>query len=227
VSCRSQYSFEDGELPALVSGELQASGRSPQARVLSISKDERLEGTIKARNMPGMAAVRLPDLSAFDVSPGGAHALRKELRRRGIEVQVVAWENALWLRVSSALYNSIADFEALGAAISDLSGSPMRSEQEVGLSREEANGNTPVAADDASSQLQSEFRGGNDAHQLDGSAEESHSTQPASGDGGSNGATKRTFVPAEQTGIKAVAQVVNVHLTSDKGHIGVAFAPSE
>jgi hypothetical protein len=117
---------------------------------VSISKDEQLESTIEARNMPGMAAVRLPNLPAYDVSPRGAHALRKVLRRRGIEVQVVAWESALWLRVSSALYNSVADFEALASAISDISGHHAAKNGKHKSPRKEVNGKTGEADKESS-----------------------------------------------------------------------------
>lgn len=67
---------------------------------------------------PSMAAVRLPVLPGYAASPTAAQLLRTRLRHEHrIEVPIVAWEESLWARVSAAVYNTAADYEALAAAL--------------------------------------------------------------------------------------------------------------
>lgn len=60
-----------------------------------------------------MTTVVLPD-SAGPAKPANAIALRRKLRDEfGVEVDIQALDDRLWLRVSTYVYNSIADIEVL------------------------------------------------------------------------------------------------------------------
>jgi hypothetical protein len=60
-------------------------------------------------------------MKGYDASPTDAHRLRLHLRRQhAIEAPVIAWQDALWVRVSAALYNSVADYDAFAAAVHDI-----------------------------------------------------------------------------------------------------------
>ena len=110
-SCRDQYESDAARTAAVLIDGSISSGRGIGPR-----------STIGPETASGMAAVRLPQMAAFEPTPAGAHALRMSLRRRGIEVPVHVWQASLWVRVSGALHATSGDFEALASAIWVLQG---------------------------------------------------------------------------------------------------------
>ena len=57
----------------------------------------------------------------FSQKASSASALHDHLlKERKIEVPINFWEERLWVRISAQIYNTLADYEALREAISDL-----------------------------------------------------------------------------------------------------------
>jgi isopenicillin-N epimerase len=78
--------------------------------------------TIAPESMSGsMTAFRLPLALGRDTA--AARRLRDALLfDHSIEVQVIAWRERLWMRVSVQVYNELADFERLAAAVAAVAG---------------------------------------------------------------------------------------------------------
>ncbi len=63
-----------------------------------------------------MAMVRLPE--HLEASAEAAGRLRDTLLfEHRIEVPIMAWRERLWTRISAQVYNEMADFERLAAAV--------------------------------------------------------------------------------------------------------------
>lgn len=104
----SRYRLEDAGLPMLIGGSEPQQALSGSGPTLHVD----------CSSFASMAAVRLPDMPGVAKSSAAAQELRSRLRHEhAVEAPVVAWEGALWVRVSAAMYNSAADFEALAAAV--------------------------------------------------------------------------------------------------------------
>ncbi len=97
------------------------------ARNLALAKNagELLSARLRA---PRAAPSALQSaMTALRLAPNGTPEEALKLRRRlakdyGIEVPVFAFASALWLRVSAQVYNEMADYERLAAALGALTG---------------------------------------------------------------------------------------------------------
>lgn len=103
------HRIDDTHKPVLLGGSTPETARSGKGSTLHVD----------CTSFPSMAAVRLPAMPGVAATPAAAQELRSRLRNEhAVEAPVIAWENALWVRVSAAVYNTPADFEALAAAVS-------------------------------------------------------------------------------------------------------------
>lgn len=100
--------LEEGHLPEIVGGAAPRDALSGRGAGLHVD----------CSSFASMAAVRLPDMSGVAKTSAAAQELRSRLRHEhAVEAPVAAWEGALWVRVSAAMYNTVADFEALATAV--------------------------------------------------------------------------------------------------------------
>ena len=107
----------------LLGGSLERGAVKPAITAADVRAAAKLGDAVPTSDMPSMAALRLPPLSDFEPTSECAHALRLRLRREhSIEAPVIAWQGALWVRVSAALYNSADDYAALAQAVRSLAG---------------------------------------------------------------------------------------------------------
>eukprot|EP00803_Ostreobium_quekettii_P003884 evm.model.scf_1233.4 EVM.evm.TU.scf_1233.4 scf_1233:24014-35309(-) len=81
----------------------------------------RLYGVNSVGYSAGMVAVELPESPGVASCREGAEQLHRTLRSRfKIEVPTFWWEGVMWVRISSHLYNTIDDYEALAKAVLEL-----------------------------------------------------------------------------------------------------------
>lgn len=68
-----------------------------------------------------MASIELPKMEGYPCRSETASQLHAHLlKERKIEVPINFWEGRLWVRISSQIYNTYEDYEALKRAICDL-----------------------------------------------------------------------------------------------------------
>ncbi|GMH38146.1 hypothetical protein BSKO_06030 [Bryopsis sp. KO-2023] len=97
-----------------------------------------------------MAAVRLPHSNRVSKSDSGAWAMHEVMRNDfNIEVPVIWWENAMWVRISVNLHNSPLEYKRLAQAI------PKLQQRLMGLYSEDASSpnssvQSPCVEDDRS-----------------------------------------------------------------------------
>lgn len=100
--------LEETDLPEIVGGATPRQALSGRGTGLHVD----------CSSFASMAAVRLPDMPGVAKTSAAAQELRSRLRHEhAVEAPVAAWEGALWVRVSAAMYNTVADFEALATAV--------------------------------------------------------------------------------------------------------------
>eukprot|EP00892_Ulva_mutabilis_P005117 jgi/Ulvmu1/2978/UM015_0018.1 len=103
-----KFQVDGKDQPVLIGGENPDSALSGKGAALHVD----------CTSFPSMAAVRLPEMPGVAATAKAAQELRSRLRHEhAVEAPVIAWEGALWVRVSAAVYNTVADYEALAAAV--------------------------------------------------------------------------------------------------------------